>query len=178
MRIAIALLTAALLALHQSQAGEAARRPAKVPAHLELRDQFDTPQRFAFPMTNVLVLTIADNKGSEQIDGWVAALKIRYAGRIDLRGLADVGGVPAMLRGRVRRKFQETRKYPVMMDWSGTNCAAFGYEKGVAKILLLGRDGTICARFSGAATSAAVAEVGAALDKILSAPVQPTPTGP
>jgi len=80
-----------------------------------------------------------------------------------------------LMRGRVRKKFQETRKYPVMMDWSGTNCAALGREKNVANILLLGRDGTIHARFSGAATATAVAKAAATLDKIVSAPVKPTP---
>ena len=58
-------------------AGEAPKSPSHAPASIELRDQYDAQQRLTFPTPNVVVLTIADKKGSEQIDGWVAALKAR-----------------------------------------------------------------------------------------------------
>ena len=180
MRVFALSLMVCLSGPGQSIAGEAPKPPVHAPASLELHDQYDAPQRLAFPATNVVVLTIADKKGSEQIDGWVAALKARYAGRIELRGLADVGGVPGFLRGKVRKQFKETRTYPVMMDWSGNVCAQFGYKKDVANILLLGRDGTIHARFTGAATPAAIAEAVTALDKLLLSPLKVTkiPTTP
>ena len=148
-------------------AGEAPKSPSQAPASIELSDQYDTPQRLTFPATNVVVLTIADKKGSEQIDGWVAALKARYAGRIELRGLAEVGGVPGLLRSKVRKKFQETRTYPVMMDWSGTNCAAFHYQKNVANILLIGRDGAILGHFTGPASEQTMAKLREVLDPAL-----------
>ncbi|MBM3823460.1 MAG: hypothetical protein FJ404_11340 [Verrucomicrobia bacterium] len=162
-----------------SNAGELPKRPIHVPVSLELRDQYDAPQRLDFPSTNIVVLTIADKKGSEQIDGWVAALKARYAGRIELRGLADVGGVPGLLRGKVRRKFQETRTYPVMMDWSGAHCAAFRYEKNVANVLVIGRDGQIKMRVAGLADEAAIKKLSVAIDAALvhsaSVPFHSTP---
>lgn len=132
MRVFILILVACLPGLCQSVAGEATKPPGRAPVCIELRDQYDSPQRLVFPATNVVVLTLADKKGSEQVDGWVAALKSRYAGRIELRGLADVGGVPGWLRGKVRKKFQETRAYPVMMDWSGKVCAEFGFQPGLS----------------------------------------------
>jgi hypothetical protein len=145
-------------------AADPAQPPAKAPASIELRDQYDALQRLTFPATNVVVLTIADKKGSEQIDGWVAALKARYAGRLDIRGLADVGGVPVAWRGKMRKKFQETRRHPVMMDWSGTNCARFGFQPGVANVLVIERDGTIGARLTGPVRDAALREAFAAAD--------------
>lgn len=148
-------------------AGEEPKSPSHAPASIELRDQYDAPQRLTFPATNVVVLTIADKKGSEQIDGWVAALKAYYAGRIELRGLAEVGGVPGFLRGKVRKNFQETRPYPVMMDWSGTNCAAFNYQKNVANVLLIGRDGAILGRFTGPASKQTIAKLREVLDRAL-----------
>lgn len=180
MKVFFLSLAVCVSALCQSLAGESPKLPTHAPASLELPDQYDAPQRLAFPATNVVVLTIADKKGAKQIDGWVTALKSRYAGRIELRGLADVGGVPGFLRGKVRKHFKETRTYPVMMDWSGNVCAQFGYKKDVANILLLGRDGTIHARFTGAATPAAIAEAVTALDKILLSPLKVTkiPTTP
>jgi hypothetical protein len=161
------LLFALCIAACPAIAAEAARSPAKAPASIELRDQYDAPQRLTFPATNVVVLTIADKKGSEQIDGWVAALKARYAGRLDIRGLADVRGVPESWHGRVRRRFQEARTYPVMMDWSGTNCARFGFQPGVANVLVIERDGTIGARFTGPVREAALREAFAAADTAL-----------
>lgn len=137
------------------------------PVCIELRDQYDAPQKLIFPTTNVTLLTIADKKGSEQIDGWIAALKPLYADRIEIRGLADCGGAPRFVQGRIRRKFQGLRKYPVMMDWSGHVCAQFGFQPDSANILVLGRDGAIQARFVGAATVSAIAEASAALDRIL-----------
>ena len=163
-------LLISLLTLQPCHAAPATNQPARAPACIELNDQYDARQRLVFPSTNVVVLTIADKKGSEQIDGWVTAIKTRYGGRVELQGLADVGGVPGLLRGKVRKRFQEARAYPVMMDWSGTNCAFFAYQKGVANVLVLGRDGTIRARFAGAATPAALAEAGTVLDKILPPP--------
>ena len=71
-------------------AGEAHLLATNAPACIALHDQYDAPQKLSFPTTNITVLTIADRKGSEKVDGWIAALKPRYAGRIDLRGLADI----------------------------------------------------------------------------------------
>ena len=168
-------LAAALLILGRALAGEAGALPTNAPARIELRDQFDTPQTLAFPTTNVTVLTIADKKGSEQVDGWIAALKPNYAGRVELRGLADVGGAPGFVQDRIRKKFQETRKHPVMMDWSGKVCAQFGYKKDVANILVLGRDGVIHARFAGATNGAVLAKAHAALDQALALPTKVSP---
>lgn len=178
MKVFILRLVACLPAICQNIAGEAPKPPAHAPACIELRDQYDAPQRLVFPAMSVVVLTIADKKGSEQVDGWVAALKSRYAGRIELRGLADVGGVPGFLRGNVRKKFQETRTYPVMMDWSGKVCAQFGFQPGMANVLVIARDGNIHARVAGSAREPALKELSAAIDAatIKSGSVQTTST--
>jgi len=171
-------LVACLPVICQSSAGDATRSPTSAPACIEIRDQYDAPQRLAFPSTNVVVLTIADKKGAEQIDDWVAALKSRYDGRIELRGFADVAGVPVFLRGKVRKKFQETRPYPVMMDWSGKVCAQFGFQPGVVNVLVIARDGNIHARVAGSAREPALHEVFTAIDAAMvkSASVQTNST--
>ncbi len=148
-------------------AGEAHLLATNAPACIALHDQYDAPQKLSFPTTNITVLAIADRKGSDQVDGWIAALKLRYSGRIDLRGLADVGGVPGFLQGKIRRRFQETRRYPVMMDWSGKACAQLGYHPGLANILILGRDGSILGRLTGGAVETNRAAAFDALDKAL-----------
>lgn len=162
-----------LLLCRDASAGEPIGLATNAPACIELRDQFDSPQKLTFPATNITLLTIADKKGSAQVDGWIAALKSRCDESIAIRGLADVGGAPGFVQGRIRKGFQESRKYPVMLDWSGKVCAQFGYKKDEANILVLDRNGRIQARFSGIATAAAVVEVGAVLDKLLSTPPAP-----
>ncbi len=158
---------ALMLVVGSGIAGEAHLLATNVSACIELHDQYDAPQKLSFPTTNITVLTIADRKGSSQVDGWIAALKLRYSGRIDLRGLADVGGVPGFLQGNIRRRFQETRRYPVMMDWSGKVCAQFGYRPGLANILVLGKDGRILGRFAGAAVETNCAAAFITLNKAL-----------
>jgi hypothetical protein len=146
---------------------ETAVIPTHAPAMLVLHDQFDVPQTLAFPTTNITLLTIADRTGSAQLAGWIAPVKHRYGERIDIRGIADVSPVPRPLRSLVRKKFRELQTYPVMMDWTGEVCAQLSYQKDVANILVLDRNGRIQARFTGVATAAAVAEAGVVLDKLL-----------
>ena len=169
------VFAAALLIAVRALAGEVRALPTNAPLRIDLRDQYDTPRTLAFPTTNVTVLAIADKKGAEQVGGWINALQPNYAGRVELRGLADVGGAPGFVQDRIRKKFQETRKHPVMMDWSGKVCAQFGYKKDVANILVLGRDGVIHARFTGATNGAVLAKAHAALDQALALPTKVSP---
>ncbi len=160
----------AVLALGCFVAVRAEEMPPAIsaPACIELRDQFDAPQKLAFPTTNIALLTIADKKGSEQVDAWIAALKPRYAGRIDIRGLADCGEAPGFLRIRIRKKFQQAHTYPVMMDWSGKVCAQFNYVPGRANLFVIDQHGRIAGRFAGAATTTNLSALSALLDAALS----------
>jgi len=158
-------LLSAFVRLSDADAVEPQPVATHAPANVELRDQYDSPQRLTFPATNLVVLTIADKTGAEQVDSWIAAIKPRYAGRVEICGLADVRGVPAFLRGKVRKKFQQTRQYPVMMDWSGDICAKFKFQPGVVNLFLIARDGSIVGRWTGTATPAAVSELSASLDR-------------
>src|ERR1700683_1192160 len=78
-------------------------------ASFELRDQYDNPHNISFPATNVTLMTVADRKGSEQIDGWIAPVKERYGERIAIEGIADVSTVPRLLRSMVRKQFKKDR---------------------------------------------------------------------
>lgn len=153
---AVMILFNAALAGGIGNAGELPSVPTNAPVSLELRDQYDAPQKLSFPSTNVTILTIADRKGAEQVAGWIAALRQQLGSRVDIRGLANVAAVPGFLQGRVRKSFQQTYRYPVMLDWSGRWCAHFGCRADVANILVIRRDGTIAGRFSGAVESARV----------------------
>lgn len=145
----------------------------QIPQRLELNDQYDAKQVVSFPTTNVIFLSIADRKGSEQIAGWITALKARPEMPVDIRGLADVGGVPGFLRGRIRKRFQETILYPVMMDWSGKICAQFKYVPDQANVYIIDRNGSLVGHFSGKTNSASLKDAFVALDKALATPANP-----
>jgi hypothetical protein len=164
------IIAAVLFAAGSASAGEVHLLATNAPASIELHDQYDSPQKLIFPATNITLLTIADRKGDEQVEGWIAALKPRYAGRIRLCGIADVGGAPAFVRGKIRKRFQETRAHPVMMDWSGKVCAQLSYQRDVANILVLGRTGAILGRFSGLADGPNIVAACAVVDQALASP--------
>ncbi len=181
MRSSLTLAIVTLLLAHQNKGmGESGSPATKAPSSFELHDQFDVPHRLSFPATNVIILAIADRKGSEEVNGWIAALKPLYAGHVDFRGLADLAGVPGLLHARLRARFQETHKYPVMLDWSGNICTQFGYNRGMANILIIGRDGTIRARLCGSANPNAIASARVALEAALwsTNPKAPLPRPP
>jgi hypothetical protein len=156
-----------LLACIVVRGGETSSWPTNAPALVQLQDQFGKLQKLAFPNAKITLLVIADKQGSTEVNAWIAALKTRYAGRIEICGLADMEGVPGFLQGRVSRKFQAAHTYPVMMDWSGKVCDRFGYRQDVANILVIDADGAIRERVYGAATDEAVTRINHALDAAL-----------
>ena len=163
----ILLAGGALLVFQNAGAGGFTAPATHAPATLDFRDQFDAPQRLSFPTANLTLLTIADRKGSEQIADWVAPVKQRFDGRIDIRGIADMSGVPGPLRGLVRKQFQKKMSYPVMLDWSGDARKHFPYASGQANILVLDRRGRILQRFSGPANDRAVQDLCGVIDRAL-----------
>jgi hypothetical protein len=160
-------LLGAIVFLENSAVGDPAGSPNHAPPCTQLADQFEQIRSLCFPAKNLTLLTMADRKGSEEVAGWIESLKPLYAGRVDFWGLANVAGVPGFLQPKVRRKFQETRRYPVMLDWSGDVCGQFGCQGSVANLLVIDRSGVILFRICGPATSARLASVRAAIDAAL-----------
>ena len=130
-----------------------------------LRDQFDALHLVPFPRTNLLVLTIADRKGNDQIDGWLAMLTNSVSDRVALEGVADVSAVPAWLRGMVQRKFRDARPHPVMLDWSGGVVGKFPAAKSQANVFLIDREGRVLHHVSGPASEDALAGFSARLKR-------------
>ncbi|MGO8696615.1 MAG: hypothetical protein ACLQVY_02705 [Limisphaerales bacterium] len=141
--------------------------PTNAPPLIELRDQFDAPQKLSFPTTNVTLLTIADKKGSVQIAAWITPLRQRFGTNIDIRGMADVSKVPRALQGLVRTRFQALLTYPVMMDWSGGAVSAFTYVPGQANVLVLDGGGQILMRISGKADTKSLQNLCVAINRAL-----------
>ena len=165
-------LTALLLLAAVCAAPATPTNSEPVLASFELRDQYDIAHTISFPATNVTVITVADKKGSEQIDGWIAPLKERYGGRIDIEGVADMSRVPGFLRSMVRERFKKRRTYPVMLDWDGPVARGFNYRKDEANVFVIDRDGHVTGHFTGATNEVALRALFVDVDRALSKPSQ------
>lgn len=122
--------------------------PARACPPFSLSDQYERSQSIVFPTNRVMILTVADRTGNEHVDPWVQALKRRYAGRVEILGVADVSSVPVFLRGMVRRRFQKARPHSVLMDWEGTVTRALAAQRNKANVYVIDPSGRVCAAVS------------------------------
>jgi hypothetical protein len=157
--------TAAVVAGESTTAGFGATKLAC--RDFELRDQFNVIHRFTFPTTNVTVLTIADRKGNEQVDSWIAPIRRRFAGEINIAGIADVAGAPGWRHELIQKKFQKLRTRPVMLDWDATVTAALHSQKGVVNVFVLDRRGLVLTHATGPAVEASLQRVTLAIERAL-----------
>lgn len=176
--LALIIIGSSAIAVHGAPAGPSGAALTNSPhTSFSLRDQFDTLHQVPFPRSNLLVLTIADRKGNDQIDGWLAVLTNRVSDRVSLEGIADVSAVPGWLRGTVKAKFREARPHPVMLDWSGDIVRAYPMIKNQANIFLIERDGRVMLHTSGPASRESVSNLVNELERRQQTPPpQPRPT--
>ncbi|MCW5551975.1 MAG: hypothetical protein KIS67_07380 [Verrucomicrobiae bacterium] len=120
-------------------------------ASISLTDQHGRQRMFGFPQPGVSVLTVADQKGSEQIAGWVQPLRARFPESLPIEGVADVSQAPRVLRPLLRKRFAASLDHPVMLDWEGTIARQLDCQPGVANIFLLSTNGAVLLAFCGTA---------------------------
>ena len=147
----------------------AASSQRAAPIEFTLTDQDGATRVVDYPRGKVSVFVVADQKGASEIAGWIAPLYQRYEDRIEISGIAALPGIPPMFHGLFRREFKKRLTYPVMLDWSGDVARRFGYEKQRAQLLVIGKDGRVALRQSGAANDRALAEVFREIDRLSSA---------
>lgn len=145
---------------------QAAAEPGAV-ASFELSDQHEHKRAVRFPREKLTVITVADHKGSEQLEAWISPIRARYGKRIEIEGVADVSSVPAPMRGMIRRAFRKQLDYPVMLDWQGQTAASFRYHKQQANLYLVDRTGKILARHQGQASPRSLGDLFKLIDRQL-----------
>ena len=157
--LSVLMLTPAIAATSQRAA----------PIEFTLTDQDGQTRVVDYPRDKVTVFVVADQKGSAEIAGWIAPLYARYENRIEISGIAALPGIPPMFQCLFRREFKKRLTYPVMLDWSGDVARSFGYEKQRAELFVIGKDGRVALRQTGAANERALAEVFEAVDRLRAA---------
>jgi hypothetical protein len=133
----------------------------------DLTDQDAKPRSYRFPKTKVTVMTIADHKGSSQLEPWIKRLHDRYAKRIDIDGVADVSMIPRPFHNIFREAFRKQLTYSVMLDWGGSVVKQFGYKNGVANLYVIDRSGRIVKQVSGPVRAAAERELTREIDRAI-----------
>jgi hypothetical protein len=147
--------------------GVAVASPPKEVSDFELTDQNSVVRKYSFPKSKVTAMTVADRKGSDQLEPWIQKLYDRYGERIDIDGVADVSMIPGPLRGMVREVFRKRLTHSVMLDWSGTVVKQLGYEPGLANVFVIDRRGCIVKHLAGPLKPAAVRELFQAIDRAM-----------
>ncbi len=153
-----------LIALHGIAAVAA---PVEKLADFELSDQDAKPRSYRFPKAKVTVMTVADHKGSAQLEPWIQRLYDRYEKRIDIDGVADVSMIPKPFHGIFRAAFRKQLTYSVMLDWGGSVVKQFGYEKGVANVYVIDREGRIVKQLTGPFSEAGGRELFREIDRAI-----------
>lgn len=132
--------------------------------NFQLADQFEKTRSYRFPKDKVTVMTVADHKGSEQLEAWISRIYERRGKQVDIDGIADVSMIPSMFQGMFRTAFQKQLKRSVMLDWKGGVVKQFGYQKDVANIYVIDRQGRIKAHASGQVSEQALDNLVRAID--------------
>ncbi len=160
------LFIVALFSLLIAAPALAATSPRAAPIEFTLTDQDGQTRVVDYPREKVSVFVVADQKGAAEIAGWIQPLYARYQNRIEISGIAALPGIPPMFHGLFRREFKKRLTYPVMLDWNGEVARSFGYEKARAELFVIGKDGRVALRQSGAANERGLAEVFEAIDRL------------
>ncbi len=121
-------------------------------------------QQFSFPRSKPLILAIADQKGSEQMEAWIQPLYDRYESQVDIHGVAELSAVPKFARGMARGIISRLVKQPIMLDWTGNVSASFEATADVTNIYVISTEGEILARSSDVANLDKLKTIAAAMD--------------
>lgn len=160
------MLAVAMLSLLIAVPAIAATSQRAAPIEFTLTDQDGQTRVVDYPRDKVTVFIVADQKGSAEIAGWIKPLYARYENRIEISGIAALPGIPPMFQGLFRREFKKRLTYPVMLDWTGDVARSFGYEKERAQLFVIGKDGRVALRQTGAANERALASVFSEIDRL------------
>lgn len=149
----------------QSPAAVTNRPPAAVGGFVG-KDQFGADFKLATPFAKPLVVTLADQRGATQTDGWVGPLVARFGDRIEFVAVADVSAVPAGMREMIRQKFREKYSRPTLLDWTGETSKRLNAIRRRCNLYIVAPDGRVVAMQSGEADEASIVKIYAVIEAL------------
>lgn len=133
----------------------------------ELQDQYGIARNCDFPSAKIRIITLADQKGTTSIEGWVRPLYKRYGNQVDITGVAVLSAVPAIARTLVSAFIRASVKYPVLLDWEGQVSAQFGYESRTFRLVVVDSEGGIRYSLTGPVNSTELQKLFEQIDALL-----------
>ncbi len=114
----------------------------------ELEDQFGKTLKAEDLKGRVVLVIAADGSASDFTGAWSASLgdaivRLGLEDQVEVLGLADLRGVPAFMRERVRGSFSTDPQDATLLDWKGDFAKAYDFEKSHCNLLLFAADGAI-----------------------------------
>jgi hypothetical protein len=148
-----------------------------------LTDQFGKVHETATYRGRPLLLVGAGRAGRAAGTAWVGTLRGLQgdsadvgAAPIPVVAVADLRGVPRLLRRMVRGRFPDDRRQAVLLDWDGTLARGLGLDPERCTILLVGPQGDVQARATALAVDSAAARTLLRQAAALGATPLPPPT--
>lgn len=120
------------------------RPPSRLP-HFQLADQFGHV-RDELTYEGIPVIIVAGNReGAKGVAMWTAAFRdvIRAASKTEVLSVADLGGVPRMLRRSVSRMLPRDPAHWCALDWDGQLGARIRRDHGPVVAAAYGTDGML-----------------------------------
>ena len=126
------------------------------PVAFRLSDQFGRVQDAADLRGRAYVLVGAGRGGRTAGTAWVESLRALQSDSagpavLPVVAVADLRGVPRLLRRVVRGRFPDDRRQGVLLDWEGTLARQLGFDVQQCTIVLVGPSGRVHARTTTAA---------------------------
>ena len=119
-----------------------------------LEDQFKQKYSRDQFLGKVLIVVGSDREGSKYNEVWSRMIydslqSYNLADSVTFMAVANLEGVPRLLRGFVRGRFPKNGHPPILLDWGGEFNSAYQYQSGCTNIQLFNRDGEVRYQFFG-----------------------------
>ena len=123
----------------------------------EMEDQFKKKYTHDQFEGKVLIVVGSDREGSRYNEAWSRAIydslkSFQLEDSVLFLAVANLKGVPRLLRGYVRGKFPKNRHRPILLDWGGEFARVYQHKSGCTNILLFNREGRMIHQMFGKET--------------------------
>lgn len=119
-----------------------------------LEDQYKQEYSHDQFLGKVLIVMGSDREGSQYNEAWGRMIhdslqSFEVEDSVAFVAVANLEGVPRLLRGIVRRKFPKNGHRSILLDWEGEFAGAYQYQGGCTNIQLFNREGEMRHQFFG-----------------------------
>lgn len=139
----------------------------KVPS-FSIADQHERTWKRSDFSTKPVLYVLCDRDAYDYVDNWTDELVPAYRTKIHFVPVADVRGVPGLMKGYVRGRFRDEFSYPILMDWEGELSRTLGLKKGYPTLVVTRADGTVTYQAWGKGSRNQVGRLKKKLDEVTS----------